>query len=366
MFKGNDIISSVLRGSNSISKIMFNNEIVWRKGLLPEGYTECEYLESTGVQYIDTNIKCSKINYLNYEMEAYMQNLSKYTDQNQYALIGAYEVGKSFQFGMNTVNTSEERITMNMSFDTAISYTELKLREWRKLYASNEEQKVDNTIIGNKQSLNQFTDLTFYLFARNGENTYKQLHKERISYLYIKSNGKIILNLIPCLNNNSIPCMYDTVSKQTFYNQGEGEFVYKLKYPKLITESKLGFPASNGTSISTNSTYPYSYYFNDIYLEKGKKYKITFYNKRVPSGTDDGTPRFRLINEDGTFYASIAQATFQNYWDVESIKTIGNWYGCQEIIFTPKVKSHYLRLLIIVGTNAKVPPNFYLKSIEEL
>ena len=35
-----------------------------------------------------------------------------------------------------------------------------------------------------------------------------------------------ILDLIPCLDNKNRPCMYDTVSKRTFYNQGADEFLY--------------------------------------------------------------------------------------------------------------------------------------------
>lgn len=34
------------------------------------------------------------------------------------------------------------------------------------------------------------------------------------------------INLIPCLDSDNKPCMYDTVSKKTFYNSGTGEFLY--------------------------------------------------------------------------------------------------------------------------------------------
>ncbi len=360
----NKEVKSINFNNNSLSKLLFNNAIVWKKNPLPDGYKECEYLESTGTQYIDTMIKCSTINYLNYEMEVRMQNLSKYTDENKYALIGAYEIGKVFQFGMNATGTSEERITMNMGFDSALSYTGLKLGEWRTLYASNEEQKMNDTVIGNKKSLNQFTDLTFYLFGRNGEGTLRSLCKERISYIYIKSNDKTILNLIPCLNNNGVPCMYDTVSKKTFYNNGAGEFLYKLKYPNLIIETKLGLPSASDTTIPINTAFPYSYYFNDILLEYGKKYKMTFYNKRVPSNIDDGTLRFRLINEDGTFYANCLRTDYEEYWNVESLEYVGNWYGMKEIIFTPKEKTHFVRIATQISST--YPSNFYLKNIEEV
>ena len=50
----------------------------------------------------------------------------------------------------------------------------------------------------------------------------------RIKRFYITRDGAYTLNLIPALDRNGTPCMYDTVSKQTFYNAGGGNFLYEL------------------------------------------------------------------------------------------------------------------------------------------
>ena len=50
----------------------------------------------------------------------------------------------------------------------------------------------------------------------------------RIKRFYITRDGAYTLNLIPALNRNGTPCMYDTVSKHTFYNAGTGNFLYEL------------------------------------------------------------------------------------------------------------------------------------------
>ena len=52
--------------------------------------------------------------------------------------------------------------------------------------------------------------------------------KLRIKRFYITRDGAYTLNLIPALDRKSTPCMYDTVSKQTFYNAGQGSFLYEL------------------------------------------------------------------------------------------------------------------------------------------
>lgn len=54
------------------------------------------------------------------------------------------------------------------------------------------------------------------------------LAKIRIKRFYITRDGAYTLNLIPALDRNGTPCMYDTVSKQTFYNERTGEFLYEL------------------------------------------------------------------------------------------------------------------------------------------
>ena len=50
----------------------------------------------------------------------------------------------------------------------------------------------------------------------------------RVKRFYITRDGAYTLNLIPALDRNGTPCMYDTVSKKTFYNAGTGEFLYEL------------------------------------------------------------------------------------------------------------------------------------------
>lgn len=50
----------------------------------------------------------------------------------------------------------------------------------------------------------------------------------RKKYVKVKVNGKLVYDLIPVLDKDLVPCMYDKVSGQYFYNQGGGEFEWKL------------------------------------------------------------------------------------------------------------------------------------------
>jgi len=40
------------------------------------------------------------------------------------------------------------------------------------------------------------------------------------------NNGNLLYDLIPALDTQGKPCLYNTVSEQPLYNQGQGEFLY--------------------------------------------------------------------------------------------------------------------------------------------
>lgn len=52
-------------------------------------------------------------------------------------------------------------------------------------------------------------------------------------------------DVISALDNNGVPCMYDNVSKQPFYNSGSGQFVVGMNMKQALNLSKL--PAGGGT-----------------------------------------------------------------------------------------------------------------------
>ena len=41
----------------------------------------------------------------------------------------------------------------------------------------------------------------------------------------IYDNGALVRDFIPALDGGNIPCMYDRITNQYFYNQGTGDFI---------------------------------------------------------------------------------------------------------------------------------------------
>lgn len=64
-----------------------------------------------------------------------------------------------------------------------------------------------------------------FLFERSN---HKAHFSGKIGTVTFTRGGGKSLNLIPCLNEYNVPCMYDTVSGKSYYNKGTGTFGYEL------------------------------------------------------------------------------------------------------------------------------------------
>ena len=190
--------------------------------LLPNGYIELEYIESTGTQYIDLEQGSSK--------DMVLSIVAQYTNINGWqAILGSYNDKKYQLLGNNSVDflfleyglpfheyhidTKKFKITIDFVNDIFIYekdgyyYTE-NLLNW-----TNERDFLNN----------------FYLFWARDVDDSRQKAKLKLYKLEIYRGEDLSLNLIPSLDTQRKPCLYDTVSKKAFYNQGTGEFLYKEK-----------------------------------------------------------------------------------------------------------------------------------------
>lgn len=73
--------------------------------------------------------------------------------------------------------------------------------------------------INNKQSM--------YLFGVNYVGKFKEYGGSRVYSCWIEVDGVLVRDFIPVLDMNDVPCMYDKVSGEFFYNKGTGKFTYE-------------------------------------------------------------------------------------------------------------------------------------------
>lgn len=86
-----------------------------------------------------------------------------------------------------------------------------------------------------------------YLF--NKFTTSKE-YKDKVKLYYFKMYKKdvAILDLIPVLDQNNIPCMYDKVSDKFFYNKGTGTFDYEIEELENLEVNYVEYLEGDGNS----------------------------------------------------------------------------------------------------------------------
>ena len=206
-----------------------------KKSLLPAEYQQVEYIESTGTQYIDTGIiPDTTLDKMEVDM-AITKNKTDFTNIIGYgADDGGFYVGVRngiYIFGTSNDYTSTGSYTLN---------TKIKF----ELDAKNKQFKcydINGQIVSQKNNFNVRAltqNITLALFAWRNSNGIipRQGYFKIYSYKYY-NNDELVQDLIPCLDRNGTPCMYDTISRQIFYNSGTGTFGYETEDGTYVAPS---------------------------------------------------------------------------------------------------------------------------------
>ena len=191
---------------------------------VPAGYTQLEYLESTGTQWIDTGIK-GNLNtkaILDFQIRNYNANgyiLGSRTDQNTNAfLIGSYNgrfVNSTYPFSQFD-GVPEKIVAQLPNFDLNRHIFEL----------SSNGFYIDGTLYETFSNPTPFTTReNITLFARYSYDGFKR--GNFISYgLKLYESDTLVRNFIPARRNlDGVLGMYDTVTNTFFTNAGTGKFI---------------------------------------------------------------------------------------------------------------------------------------------
>ena len=189
---------------------MLRRRAMYMGGELPDGYQRCNYIESLGLQMINTGLTPvygDEINVIAYRT----------SDKNSmFYASGTLTVtssGKLYcRYFTSVKNDAIEISSENFPADA----------QYHHIMVSQDGFYADGNFV--KALPGERAEAGTMIIFRGT----KALAKIRIKRFYITRNGTYTLNLIPALDRNGTPCMYDTVSKKTFYNERTGEFLYEL------------------------------------------------------------------------------------------------------------------------------------------
>ena len=211
------VLPKIINLNNVKYKIKKDGTVIINNSILPDEYEQVEYIESTGTQYIITDI------IPNNSMGIYAK-VSTDDAVNNSGIIGANGQGNSRFF----VSIKEETasygwnnfIKTNLSVSPNVIYTiELNYYNSRVGLLNNE---VAFTITDN---LSSYATRPMYIFAVNWEGTTNGNSITKLYELKLTEEATVKYNFVPCYNINSgVIGLYDTVNGQFYVNQGSGTF----------------------------------------------------------------------------------------------------------------------------------------------
>lgn len=251
IMKANKQIGFIYKNEESINKILKDGDVVFEKGflrertsttlpitfdgigknlkdykiygntkqeILPSGYTQVDYIESTGTQYIDTNYYGN----LNTEIKAKAITTIS-TNRQLFGDITDNSKGISCNISISSNQTSRfgsKSVSLNfqnyISLNTIFDITENK----NGIY-------VNGTQVATFNETTSFnTEKTLFLLNRNGSivsTTNAWIGK--LYFCKIYDNGVLVRDFIPCYrNSDNVIGLYDLVNDVFYTNQGSGAF----------------------------------------------------------------------------------------------------------------------------------------------
>lgn len=252
IMKANKQIGFIYKDNESIDKILKDGDVVFERGflrektsttlpitfggvgkdlkdykvygntkqqLLPDGYTQVDYIESNGTQYIDTGV---------------------YGNLNTEIIAKASSNGNSVQL-FGDITTTNSAISCNFSFGGAVGsrfgnknvsailgnyitadVTFELIENKNGIYIDNNEAIIFNT------TDNFTTTKTLILLNRNSSSgTTTNGWGGKLYYVKIYDNNMLVRDFIPCYRNSDNEVgLYDLVNNVFYTNQGTGVFTY--------------------------------------------------------------------------------------------------------------------------------------------
>ncbi len=199
---------------------MNRRRFIWQKAQaqsgLPEGYTALGYIQSSGTQYIDTGRKLTQDSDITIDFRivgeinrdagifgsrqsALKNNLTLFQNKNPIVFSGDFSEYQKHRF---TAASSLERTKIQIN-KAGVWVNDILKKSW--------------------SDVADFETPTNGLIFDVGNNNWSGNKAVMRLYSYTDGNAQ---RLVPCLDANGVPCLYDLIGKTALYNQGTGSFTW--------------------------------------------------------------------------------------------------------------------------------------------
>ena len=187
---------------------------------LPEGYTQLEYIESSGTQYIDTGVPpTSKTrSYIKFDPLSYIYATCFF------GMSGYSNRGYHDPYYLNSDNESGKFRIGGVSAVVSLDFPGVNEFEYNYPYIT---LNGDSANIGDPGEWYYGTGNTIYLFASSSNGQVSSFATMRLygCKLYDTDGVTLIRDFVPCKNASNIAGLYDLINATFYPNKGTGSFI---------------------------------------------------------------------------------------------------------------------------------------------
>lgn len=200
--------------------------------MLPNGYKQLEYLQSTGTQYINTGIETA--NTIEYDVKFSIDNIGA-----SRRVIGGHPFplfyyrntqSQSDKAMVLYIDSSAHGIYSTQKFSSVFTAVVKAHRESGAAGANTSYIQINNDAVQPYPAAASDYTSFYPVFLFNSSTISGTPTSEgligKIYYAKIYIDNVLVRDMVPALNSDNTPGMYDFVSKQFYTNQGTGTFTY--------------------------------------------------------------------------------------------------------------------------------------------
>lgn len=220
---------------------------------LPSGYTELEYIQSSGTQYIDTGFKPNQDTKISISMAFFGsagENLlgSRNSSSDATNRFGIITFSSSSKIGSFFGSTATQSISLDSSIH---NYT-----------LSKAGLSVDGVSYGGAYTSSFSCTYPITLFAWNNGSNGIVKNSSKIIDCKIFSGEVLVRNFIPCKNSSGVIGLYDVIENQFYQNAGTGTFIAGPEIPSIEDKGGpfwrfMGHQQAQATSYDNNPSSPF-------------------------------------------------------------------------------------------------------------